>query len=377
MSDAAGGAGAGAGGSSPPSQARFPPPFPGAAGWGGEVAEDPSILFPGANFLPPSPSDASNPAGLQQGTAVEAPSSSPALPSPPLAAVLADLGGSSGVETPPIFETWVRNPPPPPHPSRPRRISLLAVGVAVCPVPRCALWDEGADTSAAALNHLSCAHTAADVPPAALSARRLIPCPHCDRPFVAWRKARGPRPLAAHIGRCQVKRQRQRALAATAVAATWSPPSPPPRTAPTAPTPRPPPPPPAPLPGAAVTPTMDLFADDPGAWRRELTAFLAGVAPTDADRPALLASWARTSAHVPAVCLEAWQRLEQDALPWVLSQPSNSQAWLWHGLLPSLALHVPATGRGARPGHRPLTRADHMAALLAGDFGAVLADRNA
>ncbi|GAB0497407.1 hypothetical protein MMPV_008739 [Pyropia vietnamensis] len=80
---------------------------------------------------------------------------------------------------------------------------------------------------------------------------------------------------------------------------------------------------------------------------------------------------------VPAALLPAWRRLMAEALDWARTEPEREHAWLWLLLLPSMLLHQPSASslparRGACDSH-----AARAVAVLAGEFGAALAARDA
>ncbi|GAB0498702.1 hypothetical protein MMPV_010049 [Pyropia vietnamensis] len=80
---------------------------------------------------------------------------------------------------------------------------------------------------------------------------------------------------------------------------------------------------------------------------------------------------------VPAALLPAWRRLMAEALDWARTEPEREHAWLWLLLLASMLLHQPSASslparRGACDSH-----AARAVAVLAGEFGAALAARDA
>jgi len=109
---------------------------------------------------------------------------------------------------------------------------------------------------------------------------------------------------------------------------------------------------------------------DHAAWVRARKDFLQRVAPVGASWAPLIASGARTVAHVPGALVGAWRELAADALDWVRRQPEHGRTWLWLLLLPSLLLHAPcsapADARDRPP--PPLPHKARAAALTRGDF---------
>jgi len=105
-------------------------------------------------------------------------------------------------------------------------------------------------------------------------------------------------------------------------------------------------------------------------------AFIRRVAPTEASWRPLVASGARTAAHVASPLEAAWQALMGNAFQWEGREPGQRLATLWLLLLPSFVLHVPSrpTVDGAPA---PLSLTARAAALLDGDFLAALGDCNA
>ena len=289
-----------------------------------------------------------------------------------------------------------------------------------CPVPGCGVLLAGGVGAPTGRLHLRQAHVAAEVPAGVLSALGAAGCRWCERPFSVARGRSGKSSLSAHESQCRLNPRRQRtraappraatAAVATATTATLAVAAGVATTTVTA---------MAATPTAATTaettvmataaagatgsaaataaaaaaaaatgPTAAAgegadatrFGTDHAAWVRARSAFLRAAAPTDAAWPALVASGARTAAHVPAALAGAWRRLFADALDWVWHEPTQRQAWLWLLTLPSLALHGPVRAADRRAGGDPppvLSLAARAAALLEGDFAGALADRDA
>jgi len=84
-----------------------------------------------------------------------------------------------------------------------------------------------------------------------------------------------------------------------------------------------------------------LFSSAFSWWTRRREEVLRRVAPTSRDWAPLVASGARTAAHVPSVFAGAWFTLIGDALEWVGRDPGQRHGWMWLLVLPSLLLHVP------------------------------------
>lgn len=253
---------------------------------------------------------------------------------------------------------------------------MAAAGVAaggtvppgVCPVVGCRVVLRGAVADRAGLAHLSQAHVIGEVPAATATELGLGGCRWCGRPYRAQRGPRGRSSLSAHEALCRLNPRRQRARVVAAAA-------------------------PAAAAGdggdargagaaqgaAAAGEWHTLFAADPPAWVAARADFLRRAAPTAADWSPLVASGARTVAHVPAALLGAWRVLAADALDWVRREPEQQHAWLWLLLLPSLLLHVPAVAPATAPDapQPPLTHHVRAEAVLNGEFSTALADRNA
>ena len=232
----------------------------------------------------------------------------------------------------------------------------------VCPVPGCGEVCAGGVECTGGFTHLHRHHLLREIPAAVMAALHVEGCRWCSRPFCAAAGRRGRSALSYHEPQCPLN-PRRRGGRATAEAA--------PRGEAGG---------GAPFAGGASAPCAAggrrLFDADPPAWEAARAEFLLRVAPPDADWAPLVASGARTAAHVPAALEGAWRALCGDALDWARRVPEQRLAWLWLLLLPTLALHVPGrlAADGAPP---PLSHAARAAALLDGDFVAVLADRNA
>ncbi|KAK1866515.1 hypothetical protein I4F81_009031 [Pyropia yezoensis] len=211
--------------------------------------------------------------------------------------------------------------------------------------------------------HLRRAHLLSEVPAEVVAALRLKACRYCGHAWEAERRMGAKSPLSAHEPQCRLNPKQVRHRWAAAAAAgggatdgsgTGS--------------------------GSGSGTAADaaglyLFDKDHAEWRRRLSTFLTSVAPPGADLAPLVASGARTVAHVPHVLLASWRRLGAAALDWARVEPRQQHAWLWLLLLPSLLLHVPTADLKRR--HTPLSRLARAAAVLDGDFFAALAERDA
>ena len=111
-------------------------------------------------------------------------------------------------------------------------------------------------------------------------------------------------------------------------------------------------------------------------WMRRREAFLRRVVPTEASWRLLVASGARTAAHVVAPLEGAWLALMQDALRWVGREPGQQLATLWQLLLTSLVLHAPSRP-ASDEAPNPFTLAAREEALTDGDFFKAKGDRGA
>jgi len=122
-----------------------------------------------------------------------------------------------------------------------------------------------------------------------------------------------------------------------------------------------------------------MLAVDHVAWTQARATFLQRVAPAASDWAPLVASGARTVAHVPSALLGAWQVFAADALDWVRREPEHARECLWMGLMPTLLLHTPCSAPADAPDRPrpPLSHKERAAAVMRGDFLAELADRNA
>ncbi|GAB0490078.1 hypothetical protein MMPV_001308 [Pyropia vietnamensis] len=238
-----------------------------------------------------------------------------------------------------------------------------AQGLTPCPAAGCADQVQGGPEGDALALHLR-RHAMREVPATVAARLNLVACPHCDRPFRGRTGARGRSSHSSHVSQCAQNPRRRLVRPAAAPAV------------------------PAAAPAAAGAAQErggsgcgggreDLFGSDFAAWRRRREDFLRVAAP-DADAwPALVAAGARTMDCVPAALLPAWRRLMAEALDWARTEPEREHAWLWLLLLPSLLLHQPsASSLPARRGARD-THAARAVAVLAGEFGAALAARDA
>ncbi|GAB0494469.1 hypothetical protein MMPV_005762 [Pyropia vietnamensis] len=237
-----------------------------------------------------------------------------------------------------------------------------------CPVAGCRVLLRGDIANRGGLAHLSLAHVIGEVPEEVATALGLGGCRWCGRPYRSQRGPRGRSSLSAHEALCRLNPRRQRARAApvatpsadggTAGDAAEA------GAAPTA---------------AAAGGGTALFFADPPAWAAARAAFLRRVAPAGADWAPLVASGARTAAHVPAALLRAWRVLATDSLDWVRREPEQQHAWLWLLLLPSLLRHTPSTAPAGAPDapRPPLLLPARAEAVLNGEFSTALADRNA
>ncbi|GAB0496801.1 hypothetical protein MMPV_008122 [Pyropia vietnamensis] len=227
-----------------------------------------------------------------------------------------------------------------------------------CPVAGCRVLLRGDIADRGGLAHLSLAHVIGEVPAEVATALGLGGCRWCGRPYRSQRGPRGRSSLSAHEALCRLNPRRQRARAAPVAA-----PSAAGRTA-----------------GDAAEDGAAPTAAAPPAWAAARAAFLRRVAPAGADWAPLVASGARTAAHVPAALLRAWKVLATDSLDWVRREPEQQHAWLWLLLLPSLLLHTPSTapaGAPDAPRPPPLPLPARAEAVLNGEFSTALADRNA
>ncbi|GAB0497433.1 hypothetical protein MMPV_008766 [Pyropia vietnamensis] len=231
-----------------------------------------------------------------------------------------------------------------------------AQGLTPCPAAGCADQVQGGPEGDALALHLR-RHAMREVPAIVAARLNLVACPHCDRPFRGRTGARGRSSHSSHVSQCAQNPRRRlvRPAAAPAVPAAA----------------------PAAAGAAQERGAADLFGSDFAAWRRRREDFLRVAAP-DADAwPALVAAGVRTMDCVPAALLPAWRRLMAEALDWARTEPEREHAWLWLLLLPSLLLHQPsASSLPARRGARD-THAARAVAVLAGEFGAALAARDA
>ncbi|GAB0497435.1 hypothetical protein MMPV_008768 [Pyropia vietnamensis] len=238
-----------------------------------------------------------------------------------------------------------------------------AQGLTPCPAAGCADQVQGGPEGDALALHLR-RHAMREVPAIVAARLNLVACPHCDRPFRGRTGARGRSSHSSHVSQCAQNPRRRLVRPAAAPAV------------------------PAAAPAAAGAAQErggsgcgggreDLFGSDFAAWRRRREDFLRVAAP-DADAwPALVAAGVRTMDCVPAALLPAWRRLMAEALDWARTEPEREHAWLWLLLLPSLLLHQPsASSLPARRGARD-THAARAVAVLAGEFGAALAARDA
>ncbi|KAK1866517.1 hypothetical protein I4F81_009033 [Pyropia yezoensis] len=211
--------------------------------------------------------------------------------------------------------------------------------------------------------HLRRAHLLSEVPAEVVAALRLKACRYCGHAWEAERRMGAKSPLSAHEPQCRLnpKQVRHRWAAAAAAGGGATDAS-----------------------GAgsgsgngtaADAAGLYLFDKDHAEWQRRLSTFLTSVAPPGADWALLVASGARTVAHVPHVLLASWRRLGAAALDWARVEPRQQHAWLWLLVLPSLLLHVPTADPKRR--HTPLSRLARAAAVLDSDCAAALADRDA
>ncbi|GAB0497286.1 hypothetical protein MMPV_008615 [Pyropia vietnamensis] len=228
-----------------------------------------------------------------------------------------------------------------------------------CPVAGCRVLLRGDIANRGGLAHLSLAHVIGEVPAEVATALGLGGCRWCGRPYRSQRGPRGRSSLSAHEALCRLNPRRQRARAAPVAAPSadgW-------RCAHCC------------CGGGGTA----LFFADPPAWAAARAAFLRRVAPAGADWAPLVASGARTAAHVPAALLRAWRVLATDSLDWVRREPEQQHAWLWLLLLPSLLLHTPSTAPAGAPDapRPPLLLPARAEAVLNGEFSTALADRNA
>ena len=242
--------------------------------------------------------------------------------------------------------------------------------IEVCPCADCEVGLPGGVGSRMGLTHLHQRHLLRDVPAATAAEHQLAGCRWCHRPFRSVRGRTGRSSLTAHEAQCagnpRKRFAREAAAAAvrrgTAAAAAEgsSAAGGAVRGGPTA---------ASAVRGAAAAaatgPTNGVVASAPAgggpggqggeadrlfsssfsAWTRRREDFLRRVAPTPDDWAPLVASGARTAAHVPSALGGAWSALMADALEWVGREPGQRHAWLWLLLLPSLLLHVPVADR--------------------------------
>ena len=236
-----------------------------------------------------------------------------------------------------------------------------AAEAALCPATGCTVVLPDGVRSRRGYAHLGGAHVVGDLPPGVAAEYGLAGCRWCQRPFRSARGRATRSSLASHESRCAGNPHRflPRAAAVAAPAA-----APPPAAGA-----------PPPVAGGVDSP----FVGDHAAWVRARGDFLQRVAPAGAPWAPLIASGARTVAHVPGALVGAWRVLVADALDWVRRQPAHSGAWLWLLLLPSLLLHAPCRAPADAPDRPrpPLPHKARAATLMRGDFVAALADRNA